>query len=294
MSEFGIAVIAAFAGGLSTFLLGLSAQSRADFAFRAIAIGAVRDEFAAARRTIASARVAKGLWLPSRSLPGDAWETHGHQLSSFLSDGDLEKVKTVRSLLCSVDASVKRIQKAAGEDAREQAVPADQVTRIERLDTRLEEAIEILDGVRGDAKSELRRTRRVSGAAVLAIIGAVAISALLPVARGALDQPAVTESSAARQLQAELPGSNQAICDESTVFEGAFRCAVDFGGCHSQLEASTGGPSCPVPKQSVWNMLADEDCYEATEIALIEDGAPAPDVSGKPEREEFRANCIDD
>jgi hypothetical protein len=227
-------------------------------------------------------------------LPGEAWATHGHQLAGFLNDGDLQEIRTVRSLLCSVDASVKRIQKTARDNPREQTVGEDVVARIERLDDRLEKALAILDSARGGAKSELQRTRRISGAAVLAIVGTVAITALLPVARGVFDQQAVTRSSIARQLGAKLPSSNRAICDKSAVFEGGFRCAVDFGGCRPQLEASTGEPSCSVPKQEVWNVLADDDCFEATEIALIEEGASAPAAANPVKREELRAGCVDD
>jgi hypothetical protein len=294
MSALWIAVISAFAGGMATYLLGLSAQSQASFRNQATAIGAVREEFEAAQRLIVSAKKAKGLWLPPSSLPGDAWQAHGWQLGSFLDDEDLAKIRTARELMVSIDRSVKRLQAKAKKADQQAVVPEEIVTRIERLEARLKEALAILDRTRGDAKSELRRTRRVSRSAVVVILVAVAITAALPTARQVFDGPAVTDSSIAKQLQAELPRSNRAICDESTVFDGAFRCAVDFGGCKGQLEAATGQPSCPVPKQSLWNVFADEECFEAHEIALIEAGAPASQPPGEPKREDLRAGCIDD
>lgn len=295
MSEIGIAVVGAFAGGLSTYLLNLSAQSKANLGFRSIAIAAVKSEFVAARRLITIAEgKAGGLWAANRNLSGAAWEAHGWQLAGFLDDASLSEMEKVRGLLENVDGSVKRIQDTAGGKAKREDVPQHLSTRIKKLGGHLDAAISTLDKASGNAQSELRRTQLISIAAVAAIVVVAAVAIALPTLRGIWDSPAVTSGSIAKRLQAESPHSNMAVCDESEVFKGAFRCAIDFGGCDQQLEASTAGLSCPVPRQKILKVLADEDCFEATEFEFIEAGATASNPPGAPKKEEFHAGCIEE
>jgi hypothetical protein len=285
MSPLLIAVIAALAGGVITYLLNLSSQSRANFATRTNAIAAVESEFAAAKQRIEAVGEAGGLWPPRYSLLGDAWGTFGWQLPSLLGKGEVDKIKVTRSLMEAVDGWVRRLQESGAKE-----VPGDLVKEIEDLDRRLESALKILAGALGDAKSELKRTRIATGLAVVTIAVAVVAGAVLP---GVSGGPAVTNSSIAKRLQAEMSSSNSAVCDESEVFDGAFRCVVAYGGCGHQLEASTDKPACSGLKGKVLNVMADENCYEAAIIKVIKNGARATQPPGEPSREELHAGCID-
>lgn len=285
-------MISAFAGGLATHVLGLSAQSKASFEVRKIAILAVRDEMAAARALISSMEKAGGLWPAPLSLTaGSAWETYGPQLPGFLSSKELAEVKRARAAMESVDRSVDGLLEEAKGKQRD--VPDTLARRIEGLGGQLDDALAILDGAREDAAAETQRTRRISYASVAAIGLIALIGALLPTARGIVNEPTLTDSSLATRLQAESPHSKLAICDESTLFEGSFRCAVDFPGCNGQVEASVDEPACARSEQKVYKVFTDRECFEAILMEQSKDGVPASRPPGEPPSEDVHAGCIE-
>jgi hypothetical protein len=293
VSQTVTAIVSVLIGSLAASLLGRLNRDSAKHATRTSALEAVRGEFATAQRLIAAAKKASGLWPPTRTLCGDAWGTHGLQLLGFLGTAEGRQLQKTRELLDGADKRVARVQLKAREGDPMQVVPEKLHEAIDALEGHLRESLKILDEALEDAQSELRRARAINlggkVAIALAVIAGIAFLAMPAISGG----PAVTSSSVADSLEAELPGSDLTICDKSTVLEGVYRCAVEFSGCDGQFEASTAEPSCPAPREKGFKVITDEECFEAILTELTEGGATASDPLGEPEREEVHAGCIE-
>ncbi len=287
-------IVSVLLGSLATYLLGRLNRDSAKHATRTSAMEAVRAEFAAAQRLIVASKKAKGLWSPAHTLCGDAWGAHGGQLLGFLETAKGRQLQRTSELMANADTRVARVQLKAREDDPEKVVPEKLQKALNALEQHLRESLTILEEALEGAQSELRRARTVNRvgkvAIVLAVIVGIAFLAMPAISGG----PAVTSSSVADHLQAELPSSDLSICDESKVLEGTYRCAVEFSGCGGQLEASTAEPSCPAPREKGFKVLTDEECFEAILTELTEAGATASDPPGEPDREEIHSGCIDD
>jgi hypothetical protein len=294
MSQLASTLLATAAGALLAYLFGYFRRVRGEFEEQAGPLHDVKRELASARQIIANALASKRLWPDSQKLCSSAWDKWGGQLSSRLEDRDRSEIQGVFALLHNTDQWARKLRQERSE--LESRAPAAFVNALGIIEQKLdgaEGAIGILDKKLSKAESTLRH-RRIAGLAMVAL--AVAVIAV-PAGVSYVSKPAVTETSLSRQLHERFPASTRAICDKSSIFDGTYRCAVEFPSCHGHLEASIEEqPSCsaPGPRVDVLKVYADDDCYEATMFERILSELPSSQSESKPTKNLTSSGCVED
>lgn len=247
MSQSMLAIFAAITGSVVTFIGTYLSRARDKFAARVGAMEVTRSEIKAAAETVDTTLKKGVLWSASRQLRSRAWETHGAALASHL------KTATWREIDCRV-RSLSRMEEWANEirDEKNEARKAKFAESLGEVAKELPEAIEILDTAIEYAYS--RRTR--------SSIFAVACTVALLVAGWAIVAGSASQArtDVANELRAQIPAARHVICEKSGDFEGAYRCAVEVGSCHGQLEAATGKPQCSATKTTFIDVASGSAC----------------------------------
>jgi hypothetical protein len=290
MSPALIAILAALIGGLASYLFTYLSSIRDEFAIRTGAMLRVSEELAFAREKIKLAMDSQTPWPARYRLRSDAWDVHGAELASRLSEATWVKLQRTIWLLDAADIWACEIREAGQKAADAKGeFPA----TLKTLDGRLESDLQALDDSLAGARAKFTRGKAF-GRLATGIIAIAAVAGLVAVASSTFSSAhSVSTGSLTRQLETQFPRSSGTICDKSTVLSDSYRCTVGFDTCAGQLEASVKTPpACSNSREDVLKVNANGRCFTARLVERLINGQPTTQPPGTFKRTLVRWGCI--